>query len=135
MTTFTTEFATAYQSECFPPDLTNEIRKGRACLKRVAVYGASTDLALAAYLVWSKLGQFMHDGYDYEAEDFLVVGEVSDMVTDHDAELLAEIDPAVRNRVGSPAGGMSPEVTAVHDLLLEVSYALARSWAEQEVGA
>lgn len=136
MQTFNTEFALAYQAECFPPDLDNEVRKGRTVLSRIGVRNASADLAFAGYLVWRKLGDLKNAGYDYEAEDYLAVGEVSDMITDRDGVLLAQFDECIRNRVacGSIVGGMTIEISAIHDLLLEAGGALAASWAEKEEG-
>jgi hypothetical protein len=133
--TLNTSFAADYLSGCYPaePFATNAVRKGRACLKLINVTGSSDDLAFAAYLVHSRLGDLMRQGADYVTWDFEAVGEVSDMITDEDAELLAQIDPALRERCSSQGvGSMTPEVTAVHDLLLEMSAALAAQWAEEE---
>ena len=106
--TLNTSFASEYLSQCYPvePFATTATRQGRACLKLIDVTGCSDDLAFAAYLVWRKLGDFKNDGFDYVADDYILVGEVSDLVTDADAELLVQIDPAVRKRVTGAVGGM-----------------------------
>jgi len=135
--TLNTSFASGYLSECYPPEpfATTATRQGRACLKLIDAHGSSDDLAFAAYLVWKRLGEYKADGFDYVADDYIIVGEVTDMVTDADAELLVQIDPAVRKRVTGVVGGMTIEVSAVHDLLLEMSAALTSRWAEKEEGA
>lgn len=135
--TLNTVFASDYLSECYPaePFATTAVRQGRACLKLIDVTQCSDDLAFAAYLVWKRLGEFKNDGFDYVSDDYILVGEVTDLVTDADAELLAQIDPAVQKRMTGQSGGMTVEVTAVHDLMLEMSGALASRWAEKEEGA
>ena len=95
------------------------LRGGKARLKAVGIESKSDDLAILAGLVVRGVAALPNQRLD---EDYIVAGDVLDQyVTDHDAELLAELEPAIGGRVGEVVGGMTPEATAVHDVLLDVA--------------
>lgn len=101
------------------------IKRGANCLRGIGFRTLSPDLNFLAYLVWNGLTE---DRWD---EDYLVVGDVSDLVSDNEAELLVELEPVLKARVSGSAGGMTPEVTALHDLLLEMSANLVDHYRQQ----
>lgn len=96
--------------------LSLHLKRGRQVLRRLDIDAKSDDLALLAALVWRGVASLPDERLD---EDYLVAGEVlDDHVTDHDAELLVEL---LGISPHDQVGGMSPEATAVHALLLEVA--------------
>ena len=93
---FQTEIARSYvQSSTSDDPYKPMLARGRSVLKRVGVQGVGVDLQFLAYLLWWNLSK---DNLD---EDYLVVGEISDQVSDREAELLVEIEPALRARSAS----------------------------------
>lgn len=113
-------------------DADNEIlkvmlRKGRYWLRQAGLPPDSDDLALLTYKCVSGMSVLKRaDSLD---DDYLVAGDVLDQyVSDHDAELLCELVPL---SPVEPVGSMTPEVTAVHDALLDVCGAMREAWESE----
>jgi hypothetical protein len=104
------------------------LRKGRGWLKRAGHATVNDDLALLAYFCWTEMSKLSHEG-DLE-DDYTVANDVLDTrVTDRDAELLCELLPLDPEE---PIGGMSPHVTAIHTVLLDVVGAMRETWTEDD---
>jgi hypothetical protein len=109
------------------------VKKGNNWLRIAGINGSgSDDLAILAFLLWRGMSELYREDETMD-EDYLVAGNVLDeWVTDHDAELLAESIPAIASEVGEPVGGMTPEVTAVHTVLLDIVGTMRERWSERE---
>jgi hypothetical protein len=129
---FVTDFAAEYVAGVSGPGaeqyLLTAIARGFACMREAGMAAESPDLALAVHMLHGELGRGMHDGRDIYDESYLFAGNVSDRISDHDAELLAQLEPEVRAQFSQPGGSMTLEVTAIHDLLCEVANTLAEGW-------
>lgn len=103
------------------------LRKGRVWLRLAKIDAAGChDLAYLAYECYWGMSSLHPHRLD---EDYIVAGEVLDrFVSDHDAELLVEIVPAIAHELGGQIGGMTREVTAVHTVLLQVCGAMRERW-------
>jgi len=109
--------------------ITTALRRGRSWLRRTGVNTPSDDLALLAYECWRGMSELYHNGN--LDEDFLVAGNVLDSyVTDHDAELLVQAVPEVAASMEGPIGGMTPEVSGVHIVLLRVVGEMRERWED-----
>jgi hypothetical protein len=130
-TIFSTDFANDYASGIVGAKnefLASATMQGLSWLRAAGVSGrVSDDLCLAAYMTANATKALPNT-----EDSYLMAGEISDQISDHDAELLVEMDPAVRSRVGSEVGAMTAEVTAVHDLLLDVASAVEARIRERE---
>jgi len=108
------------------------LTKGRGWLRQVVVSPTavrSDDLAFLVYECWRGMSELKHDGE--LDDDFTVAGDVLDeWVTDHDAELLVEAIPDVAALMEGPVGGMTPEVSGVHMLLLHACGAMREKWSD-----
>jgi hypothetical protein len=109
------------------------LHRGRRALRRAGYEMNSPDAQVLAYLTERAVAQQWHDCGNAD-EDYLAAGDVLDKyVTDHDAELLSEIGLGL---VPEPAvGSMTPEVTAIHTLLLDVANATREKLEQQEESA
>lgn len=133
---FQTEGVGAWRSQVHDTDdqyVTFAVRKGNNWLRIAQINGSgSDDLAVLAFLLWRGMGELLNDGGDLD-DDYLVAGNILDeYVTDHDAELLVQSIPALAAEVGEPVGGMTPEVTAVHTLLLDIVGTMRERWQDRE---
>jgi hypothetical protein len=108
-------------------------RRGRNMLRRIGLDTNSPDLAYLAWRTWQDVSKCWNAGRD--DEDYLAVGEITDAISDHEAELLVELEPGLRRWWAEGIGGMTPEVTAIHDCLLSVSASLVDRWQEQDEAA
>jgi hypothetical protein len=107
------------------------LRRGRRWLRLAGYSTRSDDLAFLAYECWWAMSELHHDGK--LDEDYLVAGNVLDQyVTDHDAELLVQAEPEVAASMEGPIGGMTPEVSGVHVVLLRVVGTMRERWSEHE---
>lgn len=130
MPIFNTEFASEWAGATHSTNDTEFyrviLRAGRYTLR---MHRCSDDLALAGYLLRGEMSHHKHRGHDLSDNACLAAGAMSDRVTDHDAELLCQIDHIAPEY---PVGDMTSEVTAIHELLLEAAHRLADAWTEQE---
>lgn len=131
--TFITEGASTYVAQVTGAGADDYValllKKGRPWLRRVGLPTTSDDLALFAALVWRKASELAHEGR-LDDEDWQAASDVLDgLISDHDAELLVELIPL---SVGEPIGGMTPEVSAVYDALLEVVGGMREAWEDAE---
>jgi hypothetical protein len=111
----------------------NGVRKGNNWLRIAGIDGSgSNDLAWLAYECWTGMSEYLHRGPEFLDDDYEVAGDVLDELSDHDCELLVEVVPAIAREVGEPVGGMTPEATAVHTVLLEVVGAMRERWQDED---
>lgn len=113
----------------------NGVKKGNNWLRIAGINGAgSNDLAWLSYECWRGMSHlYQKGGSEYIENDWEVAGDVLDeYVTDHDAELLVELVPAIASECGEPVGGMTPEATAVHTVLLELVGSIRERWEARD---
>lgn len=135
MTQFVTEGASTYVDGVTGTDTEAYksliVRKGVAWQRKVGIETRCDDLALLAYLCWRGMSELSRE--ERLDDDYLVAGDVLDThVTDHDAELLVEVVPEIAKEVNGEVGGMTPEVTAVHTVLLRIVGAMREAWSDRE---
>jgi len=107
------------------------VRRGRGWLRRAGYGTDNDDLAVLAYECWWAMSKLNDDGN--LDDDYLVAGDVLDQfVTDHDAELLVQVVPEVAASMEGPIGGMTPEVSGVHVVLLRVVGAMRETWQDRD---
>jgi hypothetical protein len=129
-TSFTTNGVGEWADEVSGPGrehyLTFAVRKGQHWLKLTNVKTRNDDLAVLAFMCWRGMGE-LHREQRLD-DDYEVAGDVLDVLTDHDCELLVEAVPELGAE--EPVGGMTPEATGVHTLLLDVVGQMRERWQE-----
>jgi len=108
--------------------LTIAVSKGKNWLRKAGYTTLNHDLAALAFLCWKGMGELHRE--ERLDDDYEVAGDVLDLLTDHDCELLVEVVPEVEAE--TPVGGMTPEATAVHTLLLDVVGAMREAWQQED---
>lgn len=128
MTQFVTSGAAAYLDSSSGTNLPEYFRvvlkKGRTWVRRAGHPTTSDDLAFLAYRCHAACSDlYRRHRLD---DDYLAAGDVLDeFVTDHDAELLCQLLPLLPV---PPVGSMTPHVTAVHDVLLDICATIRERW-------
>jgi hypothetical protein len=107
------------------------LRRGRQMLQRIGLDTLSPDLQCLAWMTWRGTSETWHA--DGGSTDYLAVGDITDQISDDEAELLVELEPKLRRWwVNEGVGSMTPEVTAIHDMLLSLAASLVDSWEARE---